>query len=146
MAKDIKSLRDQDGEEVLTSSELKYILEVNKKAIEINIEVEKQNEEVISNLEEVKDFAERVEEKINSIIYEQKENKRLVLETKDLVKDNKEISEEIQKTGEETNEIIKDTLKKKIEDIEKNLFRLIIVLGSAGIGTLITIIQSYLHK
>ncbi len=146
MAKDIKSLRDEDGEEVLTSSELKYILEVNKKAIEINIEVEKQNEEVISNLEEVKDFAERVEEKIDNILYEQREHKRLTLETKTIAEDSKEISEEIQKTGEETNEIIKDTLKKKIEEIEKNLFRLIIILGSAGVGTLVTIIQSFLHK
>lgn len=147
MANDkLKSLRNEDGEEVLTSSEFKYILEVNRKAIEINIEVAKQNEQVISNLEEFKDLVERIEEKLETVIDEQKEHKRLTLDAKGTIEESKEITEDIQKISEESNEIIKDNLKKKIEEIEKNLFRLIIILGSAGIGTLVTIIQSFLHK
>lgn len=141
-----KSLRNEEGEEVLTNTDLKYILDVNKKAIEINIEVEKQNDQVISTLDEFKEFIERIEDKLDTVITEQKEHKRLTSEAKGTVEESKEISEEIHKISEETNEIIKDSLKKKIEEIEKNLFRLIIILGSAGIGTLVTIIQSYLHK
>jgi hypothetical protein len=35
---------------------------------------------------------------------------------------------------------------KKIDDIDKNLFRLVIILGSAGVGTIFAIIQMFLHK
>lgn len=73
----------------LTSGELQNILEVNKKAIEIHLEVERQNEDII--------------------------------------------------------EILKHC-KTKIDEVEKNLFKLLIVLGSIGAGGIIGIIQFLLHK
>lgn len=106
------------GEENITSSELEYILDVNKKAIEINLEVEKQNEQTLNSLE-------RIEEKIDDITEKQKDHIR--------------ITEEIALK-------LKDDIEAKIEEIEKNLFRLVIILGSAGVGTILTIIQTFLHK
>jgi hypothetical protein len=106
------------GEEGITSSELEYILDVNKKAIEINLEVEKQNEQTLSSLE-------RIEEKIDGITEKQKDHIRI---TEELVLK------------------LKNDIETKIEEIEKNLFRLVIILGSAGVGTILTIIQAFLHK
>lgn len=68
----------------LTSGDLQKILEVNKKAIEIHLEVEQQNEEVIKTLN-----------------------------------------------------IIKTT----VENTDKSLFKLIIILSSIGVGTIFGIIQ-----
>ncbi len=127
-------------------SDFEYILEVNKKAIEINIEVEKQNEQIIECLDDTKLTYDRIEEKIDYILSSQKEQKRIADESKTLIEKSKELVEEVQRVAEESNDILKDAVKKKVEDIEKNLFRLIIILGSAGIGTLVTIVQSFLHK
>ena len=129
-----------------TKSDFEVILEVNKKAIEINIEVEKQNEQVIECLDDVKIVYDRIEEKIDDVLNSQKEQKRITEESKLLIEKSKELVEEVQRIAEESNDILKDTVKKKVEEVEKNLFRLIIILGSAGIGTLVTIVQSFLHK
>lgn len=74
----------------LTSGDLQTILEVNKKAIEIHLEVEKQNEDIIEDLSYIRG---------------------------------------------------------KVDEIDKALFKLIIVLSSIGVGTIIGIIQLFLgHK
>lgn len=74
----------------LTSGDLQTILEVNKKAIEIHLEVEKQNEDIIEEL---------------------------------------------------------SYIRTKVDDIDKALFKLIIVLSSIGVGTVIGIIQMLIgHK
>lgn len=74
----------------LTSGDLQTILEVNKKSIEIHIEVEKQNEDIIEELAYIRT---------------------------------------------------------KVDDIDKALFKLIIVLSSIGVGTVIGIIQMIIgHK
>lgn len=127
----------EDGS--VTSSELEYILDVNKKAIEIHIEVEKQNEQILNSLEEI-------DEKLDSIVEKQREHLRMTEDGKKMVEDGKETIDEIKKLAEETHKAIKDEIEKKVEEIEKNLFRLVIILGSAGVGTLLTIVQAFLHK
>lgn len=132
-------LRLGDGEGSITSSELEYILEVNKKSIEINIEVAKQNEQTLSTLD-------RLEEKVDFIFEKQKDHMRVNEEGFKIIEEAKDVIDEIKKLSEETNKTLKDAIEKKVEEIEKNLFRLVIILGSAGIGTLLTIIQAFLHK
>ena len=95
----------------ITSGELEYILEVNKKAIEINVEVAQQQEQVLEKLK--------------------------------LIEDGKV---QVLKFSEETNEIVKESIEEKIESIEKHLFRLNIILGSAGVGAILTLIQYFIHK
>jgi len=77
---------DQEGAK-LTSGDLKNILEVNKKSVEIYLEVERQNEDIIKDLTH---------------------------------------------------------MKKKIDDIDRNLFKLIVILGGLGLGTIFGILQLFL--
>lgn len=94
-----KKKNDCDTEESarLTSEDLNKILETNKKAIEIYLEVEGQFEKISENL--------------TTVSTELKE------------------------------------YKKKIDDIDKALFKLIIILGSIGVGTIVNIIQIFTgHK
>ncbi len=92
MPSDKKDCREQT---ILTANDLQIILEVNKKATELYVEVQTQNDEVLKELEEYK-------------------TKLALIDT-------------------------------KIVDIDKSLFRLLVILGtiagSVGIGTVITIIQ-----
>lgn len=94
-------------------SELKTILDVNTKSIEIYIEVEKQNEEILLKLNSITSDITKIKENQDKINY--------------------------------VYEFVKDTLKTKITDLDKNIFRLVILLGSAGIGTIIAIIRSFVH-
>ena len=85
-----------DGEEPkksapLTSGDLRYILEANKKSVEIYLEVEKQNEDVLEQLGAMETI--------------QKENAAL------------------------------------IKKIENNLFKLMVILGTIGTGTVIAALK-----
>ena len=51
----------------------------------------------------------------------------------------------IEKVVIETNTSIKEQVEKKVETIEKNVFRLIIILTSGVAGIIYTIIQSLIH-
>ncbi len=94
---DIKKSDLDDEFSVITTNDLQSILDVNHKAIEIYIEVEKNQEEVMKMLED----SSKVEDKF--------------------IKDTSDSLEE---------------LDKKITEIEKLLFRLIIILGAIGTSTL----------
>lgn len=102
---------DKSGRDTsVTSSELEYILEVNKKAVTIYSEVGHQNEEIIAKLNAL---ATRVEK--------------------------------IEKSTDETHKSMKSEVESKVKNIDKNLFRLVIILSSTGVGLLFTIIQSLWH-
>lgn len=146
MPNDRKLIKSSEGEEGLTAKDLEYIIEVNKKSIEINIEVEKQNEQVISKLEDINEKLNDIIINQNDIKNEQKDLKRIVDEEIKKKVDTNQSIEDTKELSEESNKILKDTIEDKVEEIEKNLFRLVIILGSAGVGTIITIIQSLLHK
>jgi len=113
---------------LLTVQDLNNILEVNQKALTIYLEVERQNEHVLEVLQEEADKLDRLE-----VIED---------EVKDVRRDIATFKKSVDEVGDTAKEI-----KKKLEDIDKNMFRLVLILGSAGIGTIITIIQAFLtHK
>ena len=133
-------MEDQDN---LTLQDLQVILDVNKKAIEINIEVERQNEQVISLLQSLTDDVKDVYLEYNNFKYSIQEIARFVEDIK------KSKEESAKKIGEMKNtiDVLEKTInemEKKSSDIDKNLFRLIIVLSSAGVGIITTIIQGLL--
>ncbi len=102
---------DKTGrDEAITSNELEYILDVNRKAVSIYNEVAHQNEEIIEKLD-------KLTVKIDAI----------------------------EKHSEETNKSIKEEVEEKISSIDKNIFRLIIILSSTGAGIIYTIVQSFFH-
>jgi biopolymer transport protein ExbB/TolQ len=103
--------------DIITSGDLDTILDVNKKAIELHEAVGRQNEDILENLAEQDKFMERSEEKLDDIL-------RIVKETHTAIKTN---------------------IENKIDEIEKNLFRLIVILSTIGVGTVIAIVQSFLH-
>jgi hypothetical protein len=88
-------MSDRKNREEISTNDLSYILEVNQKAIELNIEVEKQNEQVINLLNDVRQATEKMEE--------------------------------------------------KLEEIDRSLFRLMVLLSSSGAGIIFTLIQQFLH-
>ena len=157
--------RDYTG---ITPADLKYILEVNQKAVEIYVEVEKQNDQILNTLEYFKEVSSKIEEDLDLI--KSSDTKIIELLVDDNAHDHAMIIEllktnlsEIKDLQNEISEIksqntkLKDTLdlvskqtdseiKPKIFDIEKNLFRLVIILSSAGLGTIIAVIQAFLHK
>jgi len=157
-----------ESETAFTSSDLKYILEVNEKAIEIYVEVEKQNDQILNTLEYFKEAAAKFEEdlkitkasdaKVEELLVDDNAHdhgviiellKDLSSDISDLKKEMGELKSSGSKLKDSTDAITKqlDTeVKAKISEIEKNLFRLVIILGSAGVGTIFTILQTFLHK
>lgn len=107
MASDRDKHNDED--KIITSTELKYILETNQKAISIYLEVEQQNEQIILALDKLNLKIEIIEKNAEDTLL----------------------------SAHETEDIIKK--------IEKHMFRLIIILSSAGAGLIYTIIQSFFH-
>lgn len=147
-------IEDQvDPNTTLTTSDLKYILDVNKKAIEIYIEVDKQNEKILDNFEHFKSVAKMMTDELALI-------KRSEFNIEDLlVSDNNDAHNEIMesltnvKSSMDAVKVFNDKMKEmveniegKIEDIEKSLFRLVLILGSTGIGLVITIVSAYFKK
>lgn len=95
----------------ITLSEIKSILDVNEKAIEIYIEVQEQNDEILEKLEKIQTSQEDQKEKITYI-----------------------------------HNYVRDILMKKISDIDKNIFRLLVILGVGSAGTITTAIVSIIKS
>lgn len=144
---------EQDNSSALTSSDLKYILDVNKKAIEIYIEVDKQNEKILETFENFKETYDNIQEDLD-IVKKAEVNIERFLEI-----DNSEAHSEMNKLLSTSNVAISDIkvneaklleitqkIESRIEEIEKNLFRLILILGSTGIGAIVTITANFLKK
>ncbi len=142
-----------DSSASLTTSDLKYILDVNKKAIEIYIEVDKQNEKILENFDHFKDVSKGVNEELNVIKYNTSnvkdsliaDNNRAHSEITTYLKDFKETFGDFQVHNDKIKEML-ENIESKIEDIEKNLFRLVLILGSTGIGLVITIVSTFFKK
>lgn len=122
----------------LTSNDLQTIIAVNQKSISINLEVQNQNEQVIEILEEN-------DKKINEITSKMTVDFYVIKDIQSQVEDITKILESLKKNAEENErnvkEILKDhnEVKKNIETIKNDLFRLLILLGSAGVGAVIQI-------
>lgn len=137
----------------LTTSDLKYILDVNKKAIEIYIEVDKQNEKILETFEHFKEVSKEINDELNIIKYNTTnvkdsliaDNNRAHSEITIYLKEFKETFGEFQVYNDKMKEMI-ENIESKIEEIEKSLFRLILILGSTGVGLVITIVSTYFKK
>lgn len=164
-----KKPRLDDRDPVFSAADLKYILDVNQKAVEIYVEVEKQNDQILKTLEYFKEVSARVEEQLETIkqsdynveeLLKDDNNhdhsviidmlKNLTSEMKTLSGDIKELQANVDSNTSAIEAVTKQVdseVKSKISEIDKNLFRLVIILGSAGIGTIFTIVQTFLtHK
>ncbi|MEK6879006.1 MAG: hypothetical protein AABY22_05330 [Nanoarchaeota archaeon] len=142
-----------DASATLTTSDLKYILDVNKKAIEIYIEVDKQNEKILETFDNFKEIYDSIQEELEILKKNEANIERLL--SGDNNEDHKKIIAnltEFKKTFgqmEITDSKVKEmveNIEKKIEEIEKNLFRLVLILGSTGIGAIITAVAGLLKK
>lgn len=140
MAIDKKNQKMEDND-LLTSQDLQVILDVNKKAIEINIEVEKQNEQVISLLESLKDDIKEIYVEHNNFKYNVQDIARFIEDIKKIKEENKKNLDEVKKTLDFFTKSIEE-IEKKSSEMDKNIFRLVIILGSAGVGMIITLIQT----
>jgi chromosome segregation ATPase len=139
MAIDKKTkMEDRDN---ITAQDLQVILDVNKKAIEINIEVEKQNEQVISILHSLKDDVKDIYLEYNNFKYSIQELGRFVEDIKKAKEDNRKNLEEIKNNLEALEKSILE-IEKKSSEADKNFFRLVVILGSAGVGIIGTLIQA----
>lgn len=117
-----------DKEEIITSQDLEKILEVNAKAVEINVEVEKQNEEILENLNQFQQFSKEASQKIEKLAYQ---DERIIIMLQTILTNLEDLKEILHKN------------EKQISTLEKSFFRLLIILGSAGVGL---IIQFFLNK
>jgi hypothetical protein len=152
-----------------SSNDLGYILDVNKKAVEIYFEVERQNDQILTTLNYFKEVYDKLEDEIDIV-------KDGVFETKELLRDDnnhdhnviigmlKDIKDEIVDVKDYVDEKIKDVIsfqeksvkalkddiekeiKSKISEIDKNLFRLTVLLGSTGLAVIVSLINSFIHK
>lgn len=147
-------IEDQtDDNTTLTTSDLKYILDVNKKAIEIYIEVDKQNEKILDTFEYFKEMAKEINEEVivvrnNTINVKDSliaDNNKAHSEINSYLKDFKDTFSEFKVYHDKIQEMI-ENIENKIEEIEKNIFRLVLILGSTGVGLVITIVSTYLKK
>ena len=162
MSNDKKPRLEDVKESVFSVSDLKYILDVNQKAVEIYVEVEKQNDQILKTLDYFKEASANVEEQLNAIknsgaIVEEllkddnAHDHALIIETlKTLTTNINALSSDVKeiKTSQESLEKqFESEIKTKIAEMDKNLFRLAIILGSFGVGTIITLIQYFVpHK
>ena len=118
--KHFRGLERNEDDRGISSAELDYILEVNKKSVEIQIEVEKQNSEVL--------------DKLDKIIERQ---------------DGSSKSQIISVSKAENTETVIKQIAKQIEDLDKNIFKLTTILSLAGVGAILAaikmILQLFLH-
>jgi hypothetical protein len=106
------------GKDNVTNNEMDIILEVNRKAVEIHTEVGRQNEDILEDLGNKEKSIEALDGKLDKIF----------------------------EVVSETNRAISESIKDKVDDIEKNLFRLIAILSAIGVGTIITIVHEFVSK
>lgn len=161
---------ETENDSALTSSDLKYILDVNKKAIEIYIEVDKQNEKILETFDNFKEIYDNIEEELLSIKnnnlnlnYILQNYKQFQDRLEKILNDNEKNVEQIKQQQVSIKASIESTLKdiyentdkaildsskisSQIDDIDKNLFRLVVILGSTGVGALIAFLTSIFLK
>lgn len=110
----------------LSRSDLDTIIEVNKRAIELQVEVAAQNEKVIEDLEENKKINEATKRDTESAL---KELSSLKQDIKDYKKDVLDKVEEV---------------KTKVDDLDKSQFKLYALLTTGAVAIILQIIQLFL--
>lgn len=127
--------------------DFKYILDANQKATEIYSYIAKQNEKTLDQINELNKVVARLEDEIESSVDHSEE---LIRQNKDLVEKLKRITdylEKIQEISKITKDISEDMeksfksdVKKQLDEIDKNLFRLVIIFSSGLVGGFVTIV------
>jgi predicted nuclease with TOPRIM domain len=145
-------IESQAGSETITTADLKYILDVNKKAVEIYIEVDKQNEKILETFEYFKEVSEDIKDKLAVLKTNEANIEKMLGNNSDVHDDIQSELGEFKETfssfevhHDKMYEVV-TKVEKKIEEIEKNLFRLVLLLGSTGVGLIISIVSTYLKK
>lgn len=145
-------IESQADSETITTADLKYILDVNKKAVEIYIEVDKQNEKILETFEYFKEVAEDIKDKLGALKVSEANMEKMLSNDSDVHDDIQSELGEFKDTfssfevhNDKMYEVV-TKVEKKIEEIEKNLFRLVLLLGSTGVGLIISIVSTYLKK
>lgn len=110
----------------LSRSDLDTIIEVNKRAIEVQVEVAAQNEKVIEELEESKKINEAIKRDTESAL---KELSSLKQDIKDYKKDVLDKVEEVES---------------KVDELDKSQFKLYALLTTGAIAIILQIIQLFL--
>lgn len=110
-------------DESLSKSDLDAIIEVNKKAIEVQVEVAAQNEKVIEDLEENIQLSHNVKRDTESTLRELSSLKTDIKEHK---------SDVIEKI---------DDVKKKVDELDKSQFKIYAILTTGAIAIILQIIQ-----
>lgn len=111
----------------LSRSDLDTIIEVNKKAIEVQVEVAAQNEKVIEDLEENIKINESIKRDAESAL---RELSSLKQEIKDCKKDILDKVEEVEG---------------KVDELDKSQFKLYALLTTGAIAIILQIIQLFLN-
>lgn len=120
------SKRDEENDN-LSKGDLDTILEVNKKAIEVQVEVASQNENIIEELEESKELKFKIIKDIENV---DRKIDYLKIENKEYHEDN----------------IIKiSELSKKVDDFALSQAKIYFVLTAGGIATILQLIQIILN-
>lgn len=119
------SIKRED--ELLSRSDLDSIIDVNKKAIELQVEVSAQNEKVIEDLAENTKITENIKRDTESTLKELSFNKQ---DSKDYKND---ILEKI------------DEIKDKVDKLDKNQFKIYVILTTGAIAIVLQIIQLFLN-
>ena len=114
-------------EDSLSRSDLDAIIEVNKKAIELQVEVAAQNEMFIEDLEESKQISENIKRDTESTL---REIALLKLDVKDSKKD--------------TLDKLKD-IEKKVDELDKSQFKIYALLTTGTIAVILQIVQIILN-
>ena len=120
-------------DESLSKSDLDAIIEVNKKAIEVQVEVAAQNEKVIEDLEENIELSHTVKRDTESTLKELSSLKQ------DMKEHKKDITDKIEHVVEKI-----DDVKKKVEDLDKSQFKIYAILTTGAIAIILQIIQLFL--
>lgn len=114
-----KRSNGDDDYSSITSSELEYILEVNKKSIEIHLENAQQHEMTLKDIADAKHASSDNADELRKLIEER---------------------------SDELLAYMKEQIKPKIDETDKNTFRLTVILGFVGAATIFQAIQMFFHK
>ena len=109
-------MAEKNSNEAINKKDLDLIIQVNKKAIEIQTAVVDQNEEIINYLEENKKEQEEIKEKASNL------DRLLLIENK------------------------LDTILKKTEEFNKDIFKIQVMFASGLLGLIIQLIEAFIRK
>ena len=109
-------MAEKNSNEAINKKDLDLIIQVNKKAIEIQTAVVDQNEEIINYLEKNKKKQEEIKEKASNL------DRLLLIENK------------------------LDTILKKTEEFNKDIFKIQVMFASGLLGLIIQLIEAFIRK